>query len=552
MADPGPATTVPLSGPGDGIPRARHPFGFSSAGVFVATTLVQIAGFAGSVFLYKFVGISAQGQALLGTIQLFLLIATSISSVGDLRIGSAYTFFVARGKAAADLTGTYVVLRFAIAGAAALLILALAPVPIQGQTLVSSAELFEILAAILALPILWSVPAVFTQLFVAQGDSVKAQYPGLVEAAVRTPLLLVAAIYSPTLWSIAVAYLAGAAVSAAYCLPAVLPQMSRYRASEARRMFRFAWPLMGSLGLTYLVTNSVPFIVDAVAGVREFNIFNAANGFRLVALSLAGAIATPLFPLISGLHQRRAYDDVRTQTVRTLRYALMIVVPVSVALAIYRTDLLRVFTTPGYLPGSDALAVLALSVVPASLTALIFTSLVAVGRQRLELYIAAIQTVTLFGVAFLLVGLPGSLGAGGVLLSASIAVLTSSIVGLAANFYFLWAIMSVRLSLRSTGGIAAAGGLGVAAGFLVDIPLSSDPLLHLLIGVLVGWLAFVLLLAAIGELAKSDVRILAGSLRIPQPFARLVARLCWRATPPDSLYPIAGEPTRLEEPGHGL
>ncbi|MGA7845699.1 MAG: oligosaccharide flippase family protein [Thermoplasmata archaeon] len=520
--------------------------------MFLASSLVQIAGFVGSVFLYKFVGVSSQGQELLGTVQLFLLIASSISSVGDLRIGSAYTFLIARGKSPVDITATYVVLRFAIVGVAAILILLLAPVSIAGRTLAGTVELLAIAAAILALPILWSLPAVYAQLFVAQGDSVRAQYPSIVEVAVRTPLLLVVAIFEPNLWAIALAYLAGAGVSALYSLPSILPQMDRYRGSEARSMVRFAWPLMGSLGLAYLVTNSVPFIVEIAAGVREFNIFNAANGFRVVALSLASAIATPLFPLISGLHHRRAFSEIRLQTIRILRFGMMLVVPTAAAIATYRTDLIHVFTNPQYLPGSGALAVLAISVIPASLSVLIYTSLVAVGRQRLELYIAGFQTITLFGIAFLLLFSAASFLGGGVLVATSIAVLISSIVGLAANLYFLFAIMEVGLPLRSAGWVSVAGALGLATGFLVDLPFSSEPLLHLIVGVVVGWTLFGLILAATGELTKLDVRTVSTSLHLPRWFGEALARVCWKAKPPESLYQALNGPTKLEESGKGF
>jgi O-antigen/teichoic acid export membrane protein len=544
---------VDLGRPDHGrIPRARHPLGFSSAGVFTASTLVQIAGFVGSIFLYKFVGVSSQGQALLGTVQLYLLIASSISSVGDLRIGSAYTFLIARGKPPIDVTATYVALRFVIVGAAAILILLVAPVSLDGRTLASSAGLLEIVAAILSLPLLWSLPAVYAQLFIAQGDSVKAQYPSLVEVAVRTPLLLFVALYAPNIWGITLAYLAGAGSSTLFSLPSIFPYMSRYSGSEGRSMLRFAWPLMGSLALAYLVTNSVPFIVEAAAGVRELNIFNAANGFRLVALTLATAIATPLFPLVSGLHQRGAFAEIRIQIIRTLRFGMMLVVPVSVAIVAYRTDLIHVFTTPRYLPGSDALAILALSVIPASLSTLIYTSLVSIGRQRLELYIAGFQTVTLFGIAFLLLSSPAYTLGGGVLVSASLAVLISSVVGLVANLYFLSAIMVVRLPLRSAGWIIVAGALGLAVGFLIDVPFSSDPLLHLILGTATGLGLFAVILALTGELTKSDVRAVIASLRLPPSFGDVVARACWKAEPPKSLYQPIDRASRLEESGYSL
>ena len=528
------------------IPLARHPFGFSSAAVFGAILLVQAVSFAGLVVLYKLIGVSAQGQALLGTIQLFFLISYSISSVGDLRFGSAFTFFIARGKSPKDSTSTYLALRFVIAGFAGALLLVVGTLDIGGQTLAPTPELIGLLGAFLALPFLWSLPSVYTQLNVARGDSIRAQYPSLVEIGVRTSLLVWAAVFDPTPWGITSAYVLGAAASAAYSTPALLTQLDRFRRSEALLMFRFAWPLMGSLSLSYVATNAMPFLVEAAAGVRELNIFNAVNGFRVVALSFATAVATPLFPLVSGLHQRRAYSEVRVRTVRALRYTSMVVIPGSLALALYSKVLLEVFTAPSYFSGTEALAILAVSVVPASLSVIIYTTLVGIGRQRLELYISGLQVVTLFGGAAVLLPPVSAVPSIGVLTAAALVILISSCTGLVLNLYFLSTLISPRVPWRSLTTISICSVTGLGLGMWFDTRFIAGPLVQLTLG-LVGGLAAVLALGIlVGELTKQDVRFIVASLRLPPSWGDFIARLCWKEHSPDFRHLDDGAPLGVE------
>ena len=169
------------------------------------------------------------------------------------------------------------------------------------------------LGIFLTLPLLWSFSTVDNSLYIGLGDSVRAQYPSLVEAIARLPAILIVAFYFPTILGITVACTIGAAASMIYCLPAIVRLLRLARWSEAARMFRFSWPLMGSLMLSYLVTNMIPLIVNAFLGAGALTIFLAANGWRILVLSLPAAVATPLFPYIAGLHRQAGYEEIRRE-----------------------------------------------------------------------------------------------------------------------------------------------------------------------------------------------------------------------------------------------
>jgi O-antigen/teichoic acid export membrane protein len=215
-----------------------------------------------------------------------------------------------------------------------------------------------------------------------------------------------------------------------------------------------------------------------------------------------------------------------------LRVSAMVVVPVAVGLAVFSSDLLRVFTTPQYLPGANALSVLSLSVIPASLSTLIFTALVGIGRQRLELFIAGVQTLALFLTVFLLLPPVSLLPAGFVLLSAAVAILVSAAVGFGMNLYFLRSIISTRLSSRSTAWTVICSVGGVGLGWWVTGYVAASPLVGMVVGLLGGVLLSWLLLVLVGEVTREDVQLLAASLRMPAGVGVRLSRLCWREAHP--------------------
>ncbi|HEV2230762.1 MAG TPA: oligosaccharide flippase family protein, partial [Thermoplasmata archaeon] len=379
-------------------PTNRFSIGLSSTGVFLISLAIQAIGLGATFFLARNIGFNAEGKALLGTVQLYLIIASSINGIGDLRIGTAYVFFVARGRNATEITGTYLVLRLGMVAVAGVFLFLLGVVPGTGFTWAHTSDQIAVLAVFMVLPILWSIQTVYTQLTVAQGNSTRGQLPLLVESLVRTPILVWAAFENRTLEALTLAYAAGAVASTLMSLPAVARNTRAFSRSEAVALFRYAWPLMGSLALLYLANNTAPLIVNADVGTVGLNEFLAANAWRILALSLPAAVAIPLFPHLSGLHRQGEFETVRAATWKALRYTAMIVIPGVIALITYRSNLLNITTNATYVPvAAYPLAILAASVIPAALSQIIGTSLNAIGRQRLELYLTSLQVVALFG-----------------------------------------------------------------------------------------------------------------------------------------------------------
>jgi O-antigen/teichoic acid export membrane protein len=539
----GTAATTPTPPAPAEVPRAVHSLTLSSGAVFAASLAVQLIGLIGSVFLAKRIGVNNEGVALIGTAQLFLLIGSSINGVGDLRLGTAYTYFLARGKPPTDNTSTYLVVRMVMVASAGLVLFVVAPLSVFGAApFAQGSEELVSLGIFLTLPVLWSFSTVYNQMFIGLGNSLRAQYPSLVESIARLPILIYVAYEFHSVLAITIAYAVGAAASALFSIPAVLPRLRAVRWSEARRLFRFAWPLMGSLLLTYFVTNMVPLIISAAPGLGrgQLSIFLAANGWRILVLSLPAAVTTPLFPYLAGLHQREEYEEVRRGTWQALRYSAMLLVPGVVALVTYRYNFLNVFQNRIYAgPGSIPLAILVVGALPLALSQIIQSSINAIGRQRLELYITSTQVAVLFGAVLLLMPPWGIFPIYPGIVAGAVAILISSVAALALNTYFMETLIRVHIRPWPIAAITASAAGSFTVLWLLNhaqlFPVSTW--YQLLTAVVIGFVAYFAILAAIGELTRLDVRRICSSVGLPSGIYEPIARLCWKESAPD-LSPI--------------
>jgi O-antigen/teichoic acid export membrane protein len=545
--DPSTLDAIPEAAREIPIEKASRGVGLSSGVIFVISIVIQLFGYFATYFFAQGIGVNDDGKHLLGLIQFYLLVASSINGIGDLRIGAAYTFFVSRGKSPTESTATYLVLRLLMVSVAGVLLWSLGPELQNAQGPVAATNLqVEMFGVFLLLPLLWTVSTVFTQLTVAQGESIRSQYPLLLESVIRAGLLIYVATHNPTLETITLAYVPGAVISALYCTPKVWSYCTRFLWAEGKSLFRFAWPLMGSLVLTYVAGNAVGLLVFSLSQPAPdvaFALFNAANGYRILALAVPAAVILPLFPSLASLHARGLLGPIRSQTWQALRYTAMAVVPIAMSLVVYRVNLLATMYHGTWSSAAPALAILALSAIPTALVMVMGTALNSIRLQRLELYITSIQVVVLFATAFLLLPPVALLAPYGVdsLEGAAIATLTSSIAAMGVNIYFLEKYLAVRIAVRPILTISLSAALAFFVISRFNILVNVHRIWQLVPGIVLGFTVYFFVLALVGELSKADVRRLGGMLFLPGRFSDIVARLCWRERSPyqDGTHPVA-------------
>ncbi len=528
--------------------RAERPLGLSSSFVYGATLIIQLIGYLSSFEVAGHIVASGAGLPLWGFIQFNLLLASSVNTLGELRLGSSFVYYIARTRSSTKYTGTYFVARTVFVLIAGLALLGLAPSlglsSASPGLSISSATLFASLAMFMVLPILWTPGTVYGQLYVGLGNSIRAQYPALIDSVIRTALIVAVAFLFPTIgatvdsqaiWGLSGSFVVAAAASAVYSLPTVWRHLSLPRWGDLRHLLAYAWPLIGSLGLQFAVTNAMPILVRAFYEYGAVAVFNAANGFRILLLALPTAVTIPLFPHLTSLHERRELRVLGDRVWRALRYTGMLVVPGAVLFAVYRVNLLlilfpsRAFMVgaPGSGGGAIPLALLALSAIPLTLSQIIGTALNSIGQQRLELYLTLLQVGVLLAGIFVFLSAGGVLGFTG-LAAIAFAALLSSVAALVLNAIFLRRLLAIPVRWRPVGTIllAAAAEFFVMSRLNTVVPVNRW---YELLGVgVLAMVVYVLVLIAVGELAREDVRIFARSVGLPERVARALSRVCWR------------------------
>ena len=516
-------------------PPVHRGLGRSSYGVFILTTLIQVMGVistavVGHTFFHRIPSPGTPtGLTIWGEIVFFLLIASSINWLGDLRVGAAYTYYVSRGQPAKELTGTYLTLRVVLVS-----LIGLAALPatfVLGGALhfSYSSPTYQSFGLFLVLPVLWSPWMVVSQLRIARGSSIQAQYPQFVEVGVRTVAIISVIFLDPGLLGFTYAFVIGAAASFAYCIPELWREMSPPAQARAVQLLRYSWPLMGSLMFQFLASNAPPFFVTGLLHQSSlFAVFSWDNGWRILLLSVPSAVVLPLFPYLASFHARGDYALVQRKTWEALRFTALIVLPASIAIVVYRVPIPNVIVDGQVAQlGAITIALLAISAIPLGLSQVIGTALNSIGYQRLELYISGDDRRGYGCVDRGLVPvLSDPLGHRG-------RCPRRVVRGPGAE-----CVLHGAASSRPDSGLAHrpdhGGGprrvphdVGVESvcqpKSLVDpVPLHPARLRRVLPSVLAG----------IGELTKADLLTITGAVGLPDRLGHMLGRLCWRAEPP--------------------
>jgi O-antigen/teichoic acid export membrane protein len=515
-------------------PPVHRGLGRSSYGVFILTTLIQVMGVistavVGHTFFHRIPSPGTPtGLTIWGEIVFFLLIASSINWLGDLRVGAAYTYYVSRGQPAKELTGTYLTLRVVLVS-----LIGLAALPatfVLGGALhfSYSSPTYQSFGLFLVLPVLWSPWMVVSQLRIARGSSIQAQYPQFVEVGVRTVAIISVIFLDPGLLGFTYAFVIGAAASFAYCMPELWREISPPAQARAVQLLRYSWPLMGSLMFQFLASNAPPFFVTGLLHQSSlFAVFSWDNGWRILLLSVPSAVVLPLFPYLASFHARGDYALVQRKTWEALRFTALIVLPASIAIVVYRVPIPNVIVDGQVAQlGAITIALLAISAIPLGLSQVIGTALNSIGYQRLELYISGTIVAGMVASTVVLFQFYPTLWA------IAAGVLVGSCAALGLNAYFMERLLRVRIRVLPIVRITVAA----LAAFLMMSELNRfvnpNHWWILFPFILLGFVVYSFVLAGIGELTKADLLTITGAVGLPDRLGHMLGRLCWRAEPP--------------------
>lgn len=206
-------------------------------------------------------------------------------------------------------------------------------------------------------------------------------------------------------WSLVLGLVAGQAASVVGYSVA-MPW--RFRVSLRRRVARpllgYARPLMVASILSFLITNIDNFAVGAFLGSAALGFYTVAYGLGFLPVYLISYPAgSALFPSFAKVQDK--IESMRGSYLETFGYAVAIIAPAGIGLAVTAPELVSIVLGPKWLGATAALAVLGLYGIARALVDFSSSLFQAVGQPRtvaeLNLYILLLSVVPLIPLTLL-------------------------------------------------------------------------------------------------------------------------------------------------------
>jgi O-antigen/teichoic acid export membrane protein len=177
---------------------------------------------------------------------------------------------------------------------------------------------------------------------------------------------------------------------------------------DSREIIAFAIPLFGFAIVQSLLLNIDLFAVKALT-VGDADLM---SGYYVAAQTIARlsqffvfAITILIFPLVSSTTFRKQAEKTRFYIANSLRYSLLLLVPITVILAANAGPVISLVYSGKYLPGAQAMAILSFSSLFYAVFLILTASISSSGRPKVSTIAGFLSMACLFALSITLVPL---------------------------------------------------------------------------------------------------------------------------------------------------
>ena len=270
---------------------------------------------------------------------------------------------------------------------------------------------------------------------------------------------------------------------------------------SSRQLVRFAGPLsVYALASTGLMSADIFFVKAMVASPDAAGYYAAGQNIARIPLFLVAGLAAIILPAVAAAGQRGAAAAATTAS-RALRWALIIVIPMSAVILATSTPLVELVYSASYRPAGTVLAILSPAMAALAMASIVAGILSGVGRVGPPASFSVAGLAVTLVVCLVLTPLAGAEGA-------AMATLIGSLVALIGMVLALWRAIPGSLPL---GSLVRVGIVSIVAGsvaWLLSAEGASLLIAYAALGILVG-----ALLLGTHEVTLTEIR---GLIRGPR------------------------------------
>ncbi len=267
---------------------------------------------------------------------------------------------------------------------------------------------------------------------------------------------------------------------------------------SSRQLVRFAGPLsVYALASTGLMSADIFFVKAMVASPSAAGYYAAGQNIARIPLFLVGGLAAIILPAVAAAGQRGVEASAATAS-RAIRWALIIVMPMSAIVMATSVPLVELVYSASYRPAGPVLAVLSAAMAALAISSILAGILGGLGRVAWPAAFSVAGLAVTVIACFFLTPISGGEGA-------ATATLIGSLVALTGMVLILWRTIPGSLPLRSLVRVGIVSIIVGFAGWLLSAEGAGLLIAYAVLAILLG-----ALLLGTRELTLAEVRGLIG------------------------------------------
>jgi stage V sporulation protein B len=278
-----------------------------------------------------------------------------------------------------------------------------------------------------------------------------------------------------------------------------------------RKIIFFSLPLIGFAVFTTLQLSIDIFSLKTlVANNKVIGYYVAAQNIALIPYIAMSSLGQVLFPSVSKFLGAGQMEDARQIIGNSLRYLLLLLLPMATALYATAPSLIHLLFGTKYLPAAEPLRILLVGYVLLTIFTMLANVLNGAGRAKSSMIIAACGVLVGFLGCIILIPHYGANGA-------AFGTLIGAIISAKLSILLTYKIFKFQFSYSSLFKAIVASALILAMGLLIPIPIYLLPVVYILFGMI-----YVLALHLMGEFTLEDRAHIKNLLPGWMPFTRFI------------------------------
>ncbi len=288
----------------------------------------------------------------------------------------------------------------------------------------------------------------------------------------------------------------------------VIKTQGGFSTEIGKKMIFFGLPLILSGVATSVIGQIDTIMLTGLRSLSDVGLYEAAKVTKTGLAFLGGALATPMFPIVSELWAKKDIKTLRKTLSFMTKFSFIGILPAALVFFAFPEIVIRILFGSEYVAAANAMRIFAGGAIFWSIETVFVSSLSGIGKTKLVLKVNGISALFNIGANYLLIPLYGATGA-------AMATGLSFLLAFLLSFYYSKREIGFLPDFASLMKAGAGSLLTLGLIFLLKetFPLPTWPLLFISMGT--GLIFYILWVFTTGTIKKEDLTTIEENTPVP-------------------------------------